>query len=339
MSTERDNRMVWDGRPGHYEVWYTTLSHRASKTGFWIRYTLRAPVTGRGEPYAQLWFARFDAARPEDNFGIHTRRPITELVSNNEPFAIRIGSCETRQDGLRGSIAGDGHEASWDLSWTPASETHHHLPTVLYKGSLGDTKVLSPNLVVPTRGHITVDGRRYEFDGDPAGQTHLWGKKHAYHWAWSHVNAFDGGEHAAFESITARLKRGAVILPKMTAFTLYLDGEKLDFREPWRIPFNRSDYATGHLHIIGVGAETRVEASFDCRPQDMILTEYVDPDGDAAFCHNTCAGNVKIVVKRRSPFVGRWKEDRTLTATGTAHWEWGARAGDIANVKRIHIAV
>ena len=96
---------------------------------------------------------------------------------------------------------------------------------------------------------------------------------------------------------------------------------------------------TGRYHVVGISAQVRVEAELTCRPEDMILTEYVDPDGDPAFCHNTCAGNLDIRVKRRSPFVGRWREAERLTATGNAHWEWGARAGDAANVKRHHIAV
>src|SRR5207244_4210878 len=105
MSTEQHNRMTWDGRPGHYEVWYTTLS-------------------------------------------------------------------------------GAGHDCKWDLHWRPADTVHLHLPTMLYKGSFGDTRVLSPNLDVAARGEIVVDGERYVLDGEPAGQSHVWGKKHAYQWGW-----------------------------------------------------------------------------------------------------------------------------------------------------------
>ena len=58
MDSAEANRMRWAFQRGHYEVWYATLSHLASRTGFWIRYTLEAPEEGHGEPYAQLWFAR-----------------------------------------------------------------------------------------------------------------------------------------------------------------------------------------------------------------------------------------------------------------------------------------
>ena len=43
-------------------------------------------------------------------------------------------------------------------------------------------------------------------------------------------------------------------------FTLYLDGEEYAFREFFKLPLARSDYATGHYHLIGVTPESRVEA-------------------------------------------------------------------------------
>ena len=47
---ERWNAMQWDGEPGHYEVWYVTFTDPATGVGFWIRYTMVAPLpeTGRG---------------------------------------------------------------------------------------------------------------------------------------------------------------------------------------------------------------------------------------------------------------------------------------------------
>src|SRR6185503_14773833 len=103
---------------------------------------------------------------------------------------------------------GDGHSAEWDLSWIPSESAHLHLPDAAYLGHWADTQVLAPNLNVAARGRITVDGERYELDGAPLGQTHLWGKKHAYSWAWSHCNAFEGDRGAALESLTVRLRRG-----------------------------------------------------------------------------------------------------------------------------------
>ncbi len=49
MDVAEANRMRWEFQRGHYEVWYATLTHLPSRTGFWIRYTLAAPTEGHGE--------------------------------------------------------------------------------------------------------------------------------------------------------------------------------------------------------------------------------------------------------------------------------------------------
>ena len=72
------------------------------------------------------------------------------------------------------------------------------------------------------------------------------------------------------------------------------------------------------------------------RPEDMVMAEYVDPDGEPAFCHNTECGDATVKLWRRSPL--GWKELRTLQADKTAHWEWGARAGDPL-VKKRHVGL
>src|SRR3954465_9657968 len=88
------NRMRWQFQRGHYEVWYAPATHLASRTGFWIRYTLEAPEEGHGEPYAQLWFARFDREQPDRTFGFNKKFPIAELRQEPAPFRIRIADGE-----------------------------------------------------------------------------------------------------------------------------------------------------------------------------------------------------------------------------------------------------
>lgn len=355
MSTGFDNGMAWQHQPGHYEVWYLTLTHRASRTGFWIRYTLRspsAPALGRGgagdtPPYAQVWFAQGDSQDSSRTFGINHRFPIEALTTTERPFNLQIGENRLWRAGLSGGLRGNGRDVSWDLRFLPVTRTHFHLPTPLYVkgGSLVPTVVFSPNLSIPVRGTITVDGKRYEFDGDPAGQTHLWGRKHAYAWAWAHCNAFDQGDSpyaAVLEALTVQLRRGPVLLPRLTVLSVYpdgLSGEEWSFRELWHLPRNRSDYRTGHYHLLGQSATRRAEATLTCRAEDMVRAEYVDPDGEPAYCHNTVVSACELTLSRRRRGPGAdWERYRTLRTETGAHWEWGGRAGDNA-VTRRHLPV
>jgi hypothetical protein len=341
ISSLEANRMRWEFQPGFYEVWYATLSHPATQTGFWIRFTLDAPRPSHGAPSARLWFARFDGRDPTRTFGFNQGFGIDQLRHEPEPFRLCIGEAELRNDGMKGALTALGQKVEWDMHWRPSERVHLHLPTAIYKMSFADTLLVSPNLDVHAHGHITVDGERYHLDGAPLGQTHIWGKKHAYSWAWSHCNAFEGARGVTLETLTARLKRGPIVLPKLTLLSLYLDGSDpalIDFREPWQLPLARSDYATGRYHLLAANAEFKVEAEFTSRPDDMIMAEYVDPDGEPVYCHNTECADARVTIWRRSPFVGRFREVRRLVAPKTAHYEWGARAGDPL-VRKRHLPV
>jgi hypothetical protein len=333
FATVADNRRIWDGaRRGHYEVWYLTGNHLASQTGFWIRYTIEAPL--HGEPYAQLWFALSDHADPSRNLALNRRFPIAQHAATAEPFSVRIGGdSPTTAPRLThasavGVISGAGHSVAWDLRWLPAAQTYRQLPSLVYKTGFGDTKVLTPNLDVPVRGTITVDDRVFELDGDPFGQTHVWGKKHAHSWAWGHCNAFEGKRGAALEALTVRLKRGPLTLPPLTVLGLELDGETLRWGELRHTPFTRGRYSTGHYEFSATSPTARLVGELSCRPEDLTLATYHDPDGEPSYCANTTVGDLRLTVYRRGLL--KWREAARLHAPGTAAFEVASRTPDPA---------
>lgn len=338
MTNEQDNHRRWDGTtPGAYEVWYLTCNHVASQTGYWIRYTLEAPLPGHGDAYAQLWFARFDAKDPAKTFAFNRKFPIAAMTATTAPFGVAIAGNQLAHDRMRGTLAGDGHDARWDLTWTPAGKTVRALPDLMYaRGGVGDTLFHSPNHDVALTGTITVDGETLTLDGDPGGQTHVWGKKHAHNWAWAHCNAFDERPGAAMEALCVRLKRGNVILPRLTIATLTLDGETLALNQLRHTAGNRGEFGTGFFRFRCWSPLVRLEGELSARPEDMLVAPYVDPDGEASYCSNTEIGDLRVTVYRRSGT--RWREAAKLTAPRRGHFEIGARERDAA-VVRDHVVL
>ena len=53
--------MVWRGQSGHYEVWFLTVHDPATRTSYWLRYTLGRPgeVRGGGWQGGQVWSWRY----------------------------------------------------------------------------------------------------------------------------------------------------------------------------------------------------------------------------------------------------------------------------------------
>ena len=71
------NALQWDGEPGHYEVYYLTFTDPASGVGFWIRYTMVAPLPETGEEATcSLWFMAMDPADPSANVGEKVSFPV-----------------------------------------------------------------------------------------------------------------------------------------------------------------------------------------------------------------------------------------------------------------------
>ncbi|HEX9710022.1 MAG TPA: tocopherol cyclase family protein [Candidatus Thermoplasmatota archaeon] len=315
-------------RPGHYEVWYITLNHRASGSGFWIRYTLESPAPGRGPAHAQVWFAAFDARDPSRNLALHRTHAIAEMRSAAVPFEVRIGPAVLGHGFARGEVRGAGRAARWDLSWTPAERTLRHLPDVVYRTPFADTRVLSPNPDVAVSGAIEVDGRAFVLHGEPGGQTHLWGRKHAHAWAWGRCNAFEGRPGALLESLSARLRRAGILFPPVTLLTLRLDGEELRFTRLLDALRCRCRFGTARYAFRASRRDVRIAGEFTCRPQDMVLAEYTDPDGERAYCANTEVATLRVQVRRRTG--GRWRDAAGLVAEGTAHFEVASRTPDPA---------
>ncbi len=320
--------MRWDGRPGHYEVWYLTLNDRATRTGFWIRYTMEAPAAG--EAHAELWFAFFDRADARKSFALRRRTPIAAFVETRDPWRLALGDASLTHGAAAGAIEGAGHAARWELAFQPGAETFRHLPDALYRSPLAQTKVLSPSLQARFRGRIVVDGRTIELGGDlggePGCQTHLWGRKHAHAWAWAHCGAFREDEGAVVEAVTARLRRGPVVLPPLTVLYVRAGGEEHHFRSLWQAPLLRGAWETGRYRVSARTARARVEAEFTCRPEDLVRADYRDPDGEPSFCMNSEVADARLVILRRDGF--RWREVVHLTAPGLGHFEYAAREAD-----------
>ncbi len=325
------NARQWNGdRRGVYEVWYLTWNHAPTGQGFWLRYITEAPLEGPAR--AELWFARFDPARPERTFGIHKRFPIDKLAAAGEPFSLEIAGARLADDHALGELAGDGHRIAWELRWQRADHALELLPHVMYGGGgRGETTVISPNPRVHVTGKLTIDGETLAFDRAVLGQTHLWGKKHAYSWTWGRCAELAGASDGLLEILGVRLQRRGVTLPPMMLVALDLDGERHRLNQFRHVVGNRGRWEVGKVAFTAWSPTVKIEGELACAPERMVSAPYEDPDGTHVYCANTEIGDAHVTVYRRSGLA--WREHRRLEGRGTAHFEVGGRARDPAVVR------
>jgi hypothetical protein len=204
------------------------------------------------------------------------------------------------------------------------------------RGGLGETTVQTPNPRVAMTGTLVVDGETLTFDRATLGQTHLWGKKHAYSWTWGRCAEFAGAPDGLLEILGVRLQRRGVMLPPMFLLALDLDGEQVRLNQFRHVTRNRAHWAGQRVEFIAESLTVKVQGELSCAPDDMVAAPYVDPDGTELYCMNTEIGDARLTVYRRAGL--SWREHRTLEAKRRAHFELGGRVRDPA-VTREHILV
>src|SRR5262245_7791091 len=149
MINVSDNLCRWDGRSGsHYEVWFLTMNHRATRRGFWFRYTIEASADPQAsEAKAALWAVAFDRSRPDQNFGLRCQHPIDSLAAEGpDSFSVKIGDNLLTESLARGRVEANGHSLRWELNFNPNSTTYHHLTSSLMRWARPSSFVCSPNL-------------------------------------------------------------------------------------------------------------------------------------------------------------------------------------------------
>jgi len=323
-SSAEANYLRWTpGKQNCYEIYYLTFNHLASRTGFWIRYTLHAPEEGRGEPYAEMWFTFYDLDNPDGGFGLAREYAIGELKSSADPFELSIGDCVLTNGATRGHLEGNGHSASWDLRFEPAARPFLHFPESLYESGDVESAMLSPNFSTVFSGTVEVDGRRIEFDGDPGEQSHTWGRQHPPHWLWSHCNHFTGDPDAAMELVCALPEEGHPA--SLQAHVLYARcfGSEHRLLSLLDGSVSQSVAAPGNWKLMAEGDGLRLEVEIHCRPSDLIEATYVDPNGLEAFCVATEVASATLTVSTRADEAAPWEPLGTLHSNGTTHAEWG----------------
>jgi hypothetical protein len=327
--SKRWNDLEWDGRPGHYEVYYLTFTDRATGIGFWIRYTMVAPLPETGEEATcSLWLCAMDPADPARNVGVKSSLPVASLSARTNPFHLHVGDAWLSDHGMAGAIE-DGNTAySWDLEWSPRLDAYSHVHPLLRRLKLAKTVLFLPHPDLEVSGTVHVGDRRIDVSGARGGQAHLWGSKHATRWAWVHCNDFSGDHgtsrpDAFVDGVSVFVPRFGRELGPNTPFVGRVDATDLGSIGPLAVARNPSEFELTGWRFGANGRDVRVRGTVSARREDLVGVTYHDPDGELAYCYNTEVADMRLEVFRR---VSRsWHQVDELRADGRAHFEYAQR--------------
>ncbi len=313
------NALRWDGKPGHYEVYYLTLTDPASGTGVWIRYTMLAPLKGAAS--CRLWFLTMG---PRE--GLTARKatfPIAELRTETDPFRLLIGSATL--DG-RGAV-GQFEDVSWSLQWELGRSYDPVEPRLR---PFASTVFALPNGDTAISGRIGVGQRSMAVEGARGAQAHLWGTKHAVAWAWARCGDFRTAEgepvkETFIDGVSARVRRFGREVGPATPVVGRIDGEDFRSTSIVRLLSNRSDFALNRWGFEAVADGRKLIGEVEADTSLLAGVTYHDPDGEPAYCYNTEAASMRLHLYRRSTPGPGWTFARTLFGSGVAHFEYAQR--------------
>lgn len=314
------NVLQWDGGPGHYEVYYLTATDPATGTGLWIRLTMRAPDDGHGAAECHLWFL---AMTPDGRRVAHKEtHPIDRLVSEPDPFCVRVGDAVLTDTGTHGTMDG----ASWDLSWEPRLAAYHPVHPLLRRARIAKTVFVLPHADLRVSGTVTFDGTTLRLDGARGGQAHLYGSRHAERWTWTHCNDFAGADGAFFEGVSVFVPRfGRQIGPSTPIVARVLDDDFLA-TSPLQIARTRSTFDLTSWRCEATAGARRLIAHVTAPRETLVGVTYHDPDGREACCYNSEVASMRLEIHdRQGRGRGGWALRETLVSDGRTHFEYAQR--------------
>jgi hypothetical protein len=322
------NALRWNGRPGHYEVYYLTLTDPDSGVGVWIRYTMVAPLPQTGDPAtAALWFLAMDP-RPgnKPTLGRKATLAADQMQAETDPFGLTIGSARLTDAGMSGAI----EDVAWDLRWTPSPRGYQHVHPSLQRARVAQTVLVLPHADVEVEGTITLPDEQLMVRGARGGQAHLWGSKHAGSWAWVHCNDFRGSdgtpEPGAFvDGVSVIVPRFGRDIGPNTPVVGRVDDEDFASTSPLRVVSNDSTFTLTGWRFEAVDGSRKLVGEVDADRSQLAGVTYHDPDGDLAYCYNSETASMRLHVYHRARRVGGWMHRKTLDAPGRAHFEYAQR--------------
>jgi hypothetical protein len=327
-SLAQPNALQWDGSPGHYEVYYVTVTEPASGIGIWIRYTMLAPQAGAdGAPSAAVWFLAMDPRpdRPSKIARKHTF-PIDDLRADAEPFRLQIDGSSLSDGGMSGAL----EDVSWELRWTPSGRSYEHVHPLLRRAGIAKTVLVLPHADLSIDGTVAIAGERIELRGARGGQAHLWGSKHASSWAWVHCNDFstlDGRQATGdfVDGVSVIVPRFGKPVGPSTPVVARIDGRDFRSTSPLRVVANGSTFALTGWRFEAVDGARKLIGEVDADRDQLVGVTYHDPDGELAYCYNSETATIRLHVYERARQVGGWAHRNTLVGAGRAHFEYAQR--------------
>ncbi len=286
------------------ESYFMKANAPDGRRALWTRCTVfRQP----GLPVvAEAWAIAFD--RHRGHVAIKSTVPFAEARFAAHDLDVEVDGCSLSLKRAKGRLESGRGELGWALDFGPALSEIQHLPTLLYKGELPSSKLVSP--IADARATGVVEVKRGPNDVDtwnvedwPMMVGHNWGRANAELYAWSHCNVWESAADRApmpglvFEALSARVRMGPVLSPMMTMVFLRYRGKSWNLAGPRALGKNRGHLSLRRWEVTSDAEGLELTCDIAAETDDVVGLHYANPSGPMTYCFNTKLARARLDVR------------------------------------------
>lgn len=287
----------------HVESYFLRANEPGGERALWLKATIFARAAAPGSAVAEGWAVAFDRrAGVRRHTAYKAVIPIARATFDREALGVawnapdlgsmlllRSGAVKGHIEPSAGASSSAATRIAWDLRYDAFGPPLELLPYAwMYRASFPKSKLCSPEPDTVFSGVAEVCGEKWSLDGWRGMQGHNWGRGHADHYAWCHVNAWDdAGEPLVLEAASARVRTGPVLLPMLTLATVRWRGTDYHFHRPAEMVRADAHIDGLRYRLAAANDAGRLEAEIFAAPEDTVGLYYANPVGPMTHCYNS----------------------------------------------------
>jgi hypothetical protein len=275
---------------GLYESNYIKANSPDGRRALWIKHNILAPAASNDEAVAEIWCVLFEKGRrpraiKETIAMAHLNTSFAEAKMVGEAVLISPSRSATR-------IEMGGKVAKWDIAFSPNNDPFGQ-PVVIYPWARLFTapfpkkKVVTPVPINRWDGELVFDNEHIQIEGWTGFRNHNWGTEHAHRYAYGNCNLFDEQGDAFFEGFSAKLKKGPLVTPFISAGLLRLAAKDHAFSGLGSLVRARAEVSFPRWSMSLESSAGRLVWEQRADPDSFVCLRYHHPGGAESYCYNS----------------------------------------------------
>lgn len=289
-----------------YEWWYYKVVLPEQEQAFYFIYGVVNPWDRQQQRETSRSYVAFGSFN--DDVSVEMTFPVDQFESRYDETRVHVAGNVATDTSIRGAIAADGHEVSWDLQlendwrfnamgWLmPIRE----ITDIFWYPAQADARM---------SGIVELDGKTIKLDRAAAYQDRNWGRSFPIYWAWLVSNHFQDHPQTVLAAGGGKPKiLGRFPVVEGLSIGLKHAGKEFIFR-PMDGDFVDTNIRFGKWEATAINQKgDKIEISAFAPKEKFMVLKFLTPQGKVFYDYEALQGKIEINLYRRKKwwFIPYW---------------------------------